>query len=543
MNARINVRRKIQIMTKLHYVHNERGFALVVALMLLITLTVLGLATLSTTTTEIQIAANERVNAEALHAAEAGVNELLYRMSLPSGSPAVLVQDGGSQVNPNGTAFDARIDDPGKTTGSISGVNCTNDTPCPDTAWQHTVFFDNTVVQSGTQSPTIVPVAEWGELNYSGVPADPAGTILTVSYMRESDISLASPPASMNEDSDVTDFVYYDRNAGNRVVANLGINGVAAADGIDDIPAGYTKNDAILLITSTGKRGQSSKRLQVEVARISISPNVNASVSLGATSTFTGNSFISGLNHAADLDFSTDENIVSSDTTCGGTDPWWQCNSQDNSNVDGAGDEAGQNPEKYSSKILPPGSDHKPGAALSPDTNNDPTTLTTTGSNETWGEPWQAAGNPPWSELYQILNLSDQAALNELLNSANQPPNPNSYCPQGFVYINNVGGSDYNPPACSDGWGLLYVTGNMRAQSLNFKGMIFVEGSARITGAFRLLGAMAIRADLSIIGSNNPFGAGNGAFLYSRDTLQIQLTRAIESASGAMTVLAWREIQ
>jgi PilX N-terminal len=67
--------RAISIPRKLchHPLHNQKGAVLVIALMLLAVLTILGVAALNTTTTEIRISGNEKVYKEAFYRAEAGV--------------------------------------------------------------------------------------------------------------------------------------------------------------------------------------------------------------------------------------------------------------------------------------------------------------------------------------------------------------------------------------------------------------------------------------------------------------------------------------
>ena len=58
---------------------NEKGAVLVIALMLLAVLTVLGVAALNTTTTEIRISGNEKVYKQAFYTAEAGIAYALER--------------------------------------------------------------------------------------------------------------------------------------------------------------------------------------------------------------------------------------------------------------------------------------------------------------------------------------------------------------------------------------------------------------------------------------------------------------------------------
>ena len=77
-----------------------RGFVLVLALLILLVVTLIGLSAINTATFENQISGNNRVSAEAFYVAEAGINELAGRFSrgatgmrgesveIPDGRPA-----------------------------------------------------------------------------------------------------------------------------------------------------------------------------------------------------------------------------------------------------------------------------------------------------------------------------------------------------------------------------------------------------------------------------------------------------------------------
>jgi hypothetical protein len=52
---------------------SERGFALVIALLILLVLTLIGISSINTTTFETSISGNERVGTDAFYAAEAGI--------------------------------------------------------------------------------------------------------------------------------------------------------------------------------------------------------------------------------------------------------------------------------------------------------------------------------------------------------------------------------------------------------------------------------------------------------------------------------------
>jgi len=52
---------------------NEKGFALIIALLILLVLTLIGISAINTTTFETSISGNERVGTDAFYAAEAGI--------------------------------------------------------------------------------------------------------------------------------------------------------------------------------------------------------------------------------------------------------------------------------------------------------------------------------------------------------------------------------------------------------------------------------------------------------------------------------------
>src|SRR3989304_8878163 len=65
-------------------IRNEKGIALLVSLMVLIMLTLIGMAAIMTTTTEVNIAGNEKQATQALYLAEAGVSVVKAFFENPS---------------------------------------------------------------------------------------------------------------------------------------------------------------------------------------------------------------------------------------------------------------------------------------------------------------------------------------------------------------------------------------------------------------------------------------------------------------------------
>jgi hypothetical protein len=78
----------------------------------------------------------------------------------------------------------------------------------------------------------------------------------------------------------------------------------------------------------------------------------------------------------------------------------------------------------------------------------------------------------------------------------------------------------------------MYITGDVNFQNLEFKGLIYVEGDAQITGSFWLLGCLAVKGTTS-----GDFSAGNGTFLYSKDALERFTNKGMK-----FVILSWKEV-
>ncbi len=75
---------------------NENGIALIVALMLLVLLTLLGMAATTTSVLEIQIAGNDKTYKQNFYMAEAAAYEAAYEMAVEN-NPIVELQGGGAK--------------------------------------------------------------------------------------------------------------------------------------------------------------------------------------------------------------------------------------------------------------------------------------------------------------------------------------------------------------------------------------------------------------------------------------------------------------
>jgi len=61
------------MLTECKILRNDRGSVLIIALLVLVLLTIIGISATNTTTTDIQIASNEKVHSMAFYAADAGI--------------------------------------------------------------------------------------------------------------------------------------------------------------------------------------------------------------------------------------------------------------------------------------------------------------------------------------------------------------------------------------------------------------------------------------------------------------------------------------
>jgi len=76
---------------------NENGIALIIALMLLVLLTLLGMAATTTSVVEIQIAGNDKIYKKNFYMAEAAAYEAAYEMAAEDNPTEELQGDGANK--------------------------------------------------------------------------------------------------------------------------------------------------------------------------------------------------------------------------------------------------------------------------------------------------------------------------------------------------------------------------------------------------------------------------------------------------------------
>lgn len=500
---------------------NERGAVLVVGLIFMAILSILGTAAYLTTSNELKISSNYKTGKQALYIAEAGIQEALHRLNLDSGdsdfigetgtpTPGwgryIVLQAGADMFkeDPDWDLSDSGLDD--NLDNDDDGSTDEADETYPETATIQTV--------DGT------------ELSYRWVKL----------YYKIED-------SQFNNGTDNDEVVLYGQD--------FGYGADAPTEGISPV----------IVVTSTGTAENNCERtVTVELSRAPLDIGAEAAVACDNPPTFGGNTFVSGFNH--DLSTSQTDDAESTVDITGADLPFdgngidnhggeekhpatVSCDAnttlsgqEDTLDVSGVNDEVGI---PYGGKIENDVNSHLPGAWTTGDT------VTGQGSDDIYGgnnvDPWkdEDAGNP-WLTLAQLLGLTD-AQLQDVLDKADVtysdtvPTGGNvrlDKAPQAVIYIDNAAtGKELkitsSTPSYDDGWGLMYVTGDMEAQNLTFKGLIYVEGTVRLTGNFWVLGSLAVQGE-------TPFSSGGGIFLYSKEALDQKVGNAMD-----FVILSWKE--
>ena len=528
-------RTKIYLSLMRSVCNNENGAVLIVGLVFMVLLAMLGLTAVVMTTTDMKIGANYKTYAQASTVAQAGIDEALYRLRMVDDfgtNPPPY----GSMININGVTFNAAIGvDPNGllTNGVDDDVNGVEDDPSDlnyngtwdNRDWKTKIMLktsDDADTTTTFFTPTIQPSSSW--MKYSSTTDD--GNALTIEFLKDDE--------DMDSDGNYDEIVFYDPTLLAYNVEGLGGN--------------HASGKPAVVITSTGKEQGSMKRIKVAATCMPVDLTAKASVMVNMSPTISGSALISGFNHmlsttAADEKDGPKRHLM--DGTAG--ESVFNINGIDNH----GGKEVpavGPTPDydvtlvhadeelnfetriPYGQKLHTTG--HAPGVwtplgvgTVLPDSE-------VFGGCGTGGDPtdpacfWKEEFTFVWMELWELLGLDDSATLQKILDEANvtyadvDGSGQLSVAPMGVTYIDNAGKLDLK--LSSTGQGLMYITGNLIVQSLNFKGLIYVEGDANITGGFWLLGAMAIKG--ATVGN---FSAGNGTFLYSLDSLNTYVNAAM----------------
>jgi Tfp pilus assembly protein PilX len=528
---------------------NEKGMVLPLGLMFLAIIALLGTTAVVVTTTDLKIGSNYKTSEQAFYAAEAGVSEALYRLSLfddggtsapPSGSMininGLTDNNAAISIDPNGLLSNNIDDDSNGAVDDISDLNYNG--TYDNRNWQTKILLktsDDTDTTTTVYTPTIQPSGNW--IEYSASTDD--GTALTIEFRKDT--------GDMDGDGNTSEIVFYNES----LVTPLNV----------DTTATPASGQPVVAITSTGKADGAIKRLKVTAVHQPVDIDAKSAVMVNLSPTISGSAIISGFNYdgattSADCSGSCGASAWDAVATFktngidnhGGTEKYTYTNPSpppatkhknwNDQDVNlfpvtpappNSEEELGTEADiPYGTKLEASG--HKPGVWTPLASGTVSPNADVFGGNDT--TPWKVEAAPAWLTLAEALGVS-QDVLDRILERANvteadmDGSGTLRVAPQGVMYINNAGSNELkitsSTPDNDKGWGLMYVTGDVDFKNFEFKGLIYVKGDAQITGTFWLMGCMAIKG----VTSGN-FSSGNGTFLYSSDALDKYVNKGMK---------------
>ena len=564
---------------------NEKGMVLPLGLMFLAIIAILGSTAVIVTTTDLKIGSNYRDSEQAFYAAEAGIQEALYRLGLfnqtvhpdtssptppPSGSyiniNGLVNNNAHISIDPHNLLGNGTDDDGDTVVDEMDELNYNGGTGSDNRNWKTKIMLATsesgfTDTYETIYTTTIQPSASW--LEYSSSTDD--GTVLTIEYKKDAN--------DMDGDSNTDEIVFYNADLTNP----YNVQGLGGAD---------ASGQPIVVITSTGRSNGSIKKIQVEATYQIIDVQAEAAVMVNMLPTFNGNVVVSGFNY--------DGSVSQTDNCLPGCPDisMFEANGADNHGgqesidelpepgdcVGCAGYTAGKinnadadinflecsdvdsgtcgpsdnKEEKYSETEIPYGSKleasgHKPGV-WSTAAGIDPTTADVWGGNVAGTTSWKDDTVPAgaWMTLAEIIGLT-QDQVDAMLASANvteadmhASSGKLQTAPQGVIYIDNNDAGDNEldiaagTPSVDDGWGLMYVTGDVKISSgaFQFKGLIYVEGDIKASGSPLFVGCVAVKGAV-----DGAFSSGTPHIIYSYDALTQYANKGMK-----FVVLSWKEV-
>lgn len=227
-------------------IKQEKGIAMVIALMLLLVMSVMVAGFMLTITSERKLGNNQARHMEALNVAEAGISEMSARLSLVSGDPSYIGE--GEIKHPT---------------------------------WQARIVNSNSVPVAPANSNIDY---------YSSIQTAANPLAYTVEAMSTSDSTyvLTARYKTIISGTD-TSIYYYNHSTGEQTAVSFPYSAP------DD------KSTPVWVIRSTGIRGNSRRSLEVEVSKAIISCNVKASLQTNANIFFRGAGGVCGHNHPSSL--------------------------------------------------------------------------------------------------------------------------------------------------------------------------------------------------------------------------------------------------
>jgi hypothetical protein len=227
---------------------DERGAALVIAILTVVTLFALGMALMFLTRTDVNISKHQTLHVEALYVAEAGVEEALHRLGLRD----------PTMVTVNGTSMNGAIRD------SVSPY---------DPNWRTRIFLCN---------PGGEPAAPVGDTHTCTIQSNTS----RLEYSSQSDAATALTIEHKWQDLD-----------GDGVREN---GEIVLYDGSKYPPENFATGSPVEIVTVTGRSATAEREVKVEATRFPLNINARAALLCDMGVDVRGNVTVCGHDHAYD---------------------------------------------------------------------------------------------------------------------------------------------------------------------------------------------------------------------------------------------------
>ncbi len=473
-------------------IQQEKGIALVIALMLLLVMSVMVSGFMLTIVTEQKMGGNQVRYVTALNLAEAGISEVSARLNLPSGANAI------AEDKPESVDWEARLINETNLPGTPTGT--------------HIQYF-----------PTLL-AGTTNQLNYTVSDINSADTqyVLTAKY---------------KTNSAGTAIYYYDYGTGTQRLVN---GPPFAAPNQNSFP--------IWVIRSTGMVGNVRRSVEAEVTKRKVEINVTAAVACNAGVFATGAFSVCGHNHLMAIPGGARVQQGNHDFPC--HDEYWEVCDQDADGYLADSCLAGG----CLPGITTTGADNEPpnggGSEIGYPVGN-----SKTGTFKYLWEVLGFATEAEMRSAYTITNLSTKGEVEAKYNAAGNGGffEYTGDTTRNGVGTSELSVTDF-PDSCGGilwvrgpfngigAWG--------GANPGVFKGLVYVDGEFVTSNKFWLLGALMVNGDATTYDevSNNGGSPGRGMhmrgnadLLYSSETLQY-IMQQISSHSNGLKQISWREI-
>jgi Tfp pilus assembly protein PilX len=474
-------------------IKNQKGIAMVIALMMLLVMSVMVAGFMLTITNEQRLGGNQVRYVEALNVAEAGISEMAARLNLPNGSTNAIAENVPTYAN-----WEARVLNENNVPGTPTGT--------------HIQYFSTLLAGTANQMNYTVSDMSTADSQY----------VLTVKY-------------KTNSAGDA--IYYYDYGTGTQRL----VSGPPFA-------APNEKCFPIWVVRSTGMVLNVRRSVEVELTKNKLEINVTAAVASDGGVFATGAFSVCGHNHLMATPGGTRVQEGGHSYPC--HDEGWEVCDRDAAGYVADSCQLGGCLPGITTTGDPNEPPNGGGSELGYPVGN-----SRNGSFKELWEVMGFATEQEMRDAYTIIPINSKSDVKQTYTNSNyggffEYRGDMTLDGEG---VNELSVSDF-PDSCG---GILWVRGPFNgvgswgnANPGVFKGLVYVDGEFVTSNKFWLLGALMVKADTvnydMVTRNGGPVGRGmhmrgNADLLYSSETLQYVMQQ-ISSESMGLRQLSWREI-